>query len=130
MPRSGVLKASRLLMVFGLWSLPVLAQPQAKPAVVPGADTPAAAAQKQQTPAPSTAAAPAVAPATTAANPSEYVGAEVCKTCHEDIYTGWEKSPHWKQTYKEGGIAKHGCEDCHGPRQPRCRRRTRPRCSS
>ena len=28
--------------------------------------------------------------------PSDYVGAEVCKTCHEDIYNGWEKSPHWK----------------------------------
>ena len=46
--------------------------------------------------------------------PPEYVGAETCKTCHEDIYNGWEKSPHWKQTLKEGGIAKHGCEDCHG----------------
>jgi len=45
---------------------------------------------------------------------SDYVGAEACKGCHEDIYNGWEKSPHWKQTYKEGGIAKHGCEDCHG----------------
>ena len=46
--------------------------------------------------------------------PSDCAGAEACKTCHEDIYNGWEKSPHWKQTYKEGGIAKHGCEDCHG----------------
>ena len=46
---------------------------------------------------------------------STYVGAETCKTCHEDLYNGWEKSPHWKQTFKEGGIAKHGCEDCHGP---------------
>jgi DmsE family decaheme c-type cytochrome len=48
------------------------------------------------------------------AAPSDFAGAEACKTCHEDIYNGWEKSPHWKQTYKEGGIAKHGCEDCHG----------------
>ncbi len=46
---------------------------------------------------------------------AQYVGSETCKTCHEEIYNGWEKSPHWKQTYKEGGIAKHGCEDCHGP---------------
>ena len=46
---------------------------------------------------------------------SQYAGAEACKTCHEDIYNGWEKSAHWQQTYKEGGIAKHGCEDCHGP---------------
>ena len=33
---------------------------------------------------------------------AQYVGSEACKTCHEDIYNGWEKSPHWKQTYKEG----------------------------
>jgi DmsE family decaheme c-type cytochrome len=45
---------------------------------------------------------------------SDYAGAESCKSCHEEIYNGWEKSPHWKQTYREGGIAKHGCEDCHG----------------
>lgn len=50
-----------------------------------------------------------------ASSQSEYVGAETCKTCHADIYEGWAKSPHWRQTYKEGGIAKHGCEDCHGP---------------
>ncbi len=56
-----------------------------------------------------------VEPAKPAAEPSTYAGAEACKTCHADVYTGWEKSPHWKQTYKEGGIAKHGCEDCHGP---------------
>jgi DmsE family decaheme c-type cytochrome len=54
------------------------------------------------------------APATKAAD-AEYVGSETCKTCHEALYNGWEKSPHWKQTFKEGGIAKHGCEDCHGP---------------
>jgi DmsE family decaheme c-type cytochrome len=49
-----------------------------------------------------------------AAVPTEYAGSESCKTCHEAIYNGWEKGPHWKQTLKEGGIAKHGCEDCHG----------------
>jgi DmsE family decaheme c-type cytochrome len=54
-------------------------------------------------------------PAKSATSSSEYAGAETCKTCHADIYTGWEKSAHWQQTYKEGGIAKHGCEDCHGP---------------
>lgn len=54
-------------------------------------------------------------PAAAPPSASEYAGAETCKTCHEDIYNGWEKSPHWQQTYKEGGIAKHGCEDCHGP---------------
>jgi DmsE family decaheme c-type cytochrome len=76
-------------------------------------------AQSPATPASPAKAAPVAqatnAPATPATEPSTYAGAEACKTCHADIYTGWEKSPHWKQTYKEGGIAKHGCEDCHGP---------------
>jgi DmsE family decaheme c-type cytochrome len=120
MLQSGVLKASRLLMVLGLWSLPVLAWAQATPAA---ADAPPAAAQQQKTSAPASATAPASAAApaaaqataTSATNPSsEYAGAEACQACHADIYTGWEKSAHWKQTYKEGGIAKHGCEDCHG----------------
>jgi DmsE family decaheme c-type cytochrome len=57
----------------------------------------------------------AAAPASSApASHSEYVGSETCKTCHEDLYKSWENGPHWKQIYKEGGIAKHGCEDCHG----------------
>jgi hypothetical protein len=35
---------------------------------------------------------------------SKYVGAETCKTCHEEIYNGWEKTPHWKTTLnKDGG---------------------------
>ena len=47
---------------------------------------------------------------------SKYVGAETCKTCHEEIYNDWEKTPHWKTTLnKEGGPSKHGCEGCHGP---------------
>jgi DmsE family decaheme c-type cytochrome len=45
-----------------------------------------------------------------------YVGPEACKTCHEDIYKGFEASPHWKTTLdKRGGAAKQGCESCHGP---------------
>src|ERR1700733_8578497 len=114
MPQSGLLKASKLLMLLGLWSLPVLTQ--ATSAAAP-------AGQQQKTPAPTSAPAPAAAaappaaqaPASAAANPSGYAGAEACQACHADIYTGWEKGAHWKQTYKEGGIAKHGCEDCHGP---------------
>ena len=47
---------------------------------------------------------------------SKYVGAQTCKTCHEEIYNSWEKTPHWKTTLnKEGGAAKQGCEGCHGP---------------
>ncbi len=47
---------------------------------------------------------------------SKYVGAETCKACHEEIYSAWEKTPHWKTTLnKEGGPSKQGCEGCHGP---------------
>jgi DmsE family decaheme c-type cytochrome len=51
-----------------------------------------------------------------ALNTSNYVGADTCKTCHEEIYNRWEKTPHWKTTLnKEGGASKQGCEGCHGP---------------
>ena len=42
----------------------------------------------------------ASAPVASAPSPdvSKYVGAETCKTCHEEIYNAWEKTPH-----------------CHGP---------------
>src|ERR1700728_2577125 len=117
MPQSGVLKASKLLMALGLWSLPVLVQAQAKPATAPGAtDTPAAAAQEQKTPAPASASPTVHAASADAVNPSGYVGAEVCKTCHDDIYNAWEKSPHWKTTLDiKGGPSHQGCESCHGP---------------
>jgi len=47
---------------------------------------------------------------------SKYVGAETCKTCHEEIYNMWEKTPHWKTTLNtKGGPSKQGCEGCHGP---------------
>jgi DmsE family decaheme c-type cytochrome len=47
---------------------------------------------------------------------SKYVGAETCKTCHEEIYNSWEKTPHWKTTLDtKGGPSHQGCEGCHGP---------------
>jgi DmsE family decaheme c-type cytochrome len=55
----------------------------------------------------------AAKPASAAA--SDYAGAEACKTCHEDIYNGWEKSPHWKTTLNtKEGPSHQGCEACHG----------------
>ena len=43
-------------------------------------------------------------------------GCGVCKTCHEEIYNGWEKTPHWKTTLDtKGGPSHQGCEGCHGP---------------
>jgi DmsE family decaheme c-type cytochrome len=41
-----------------------------------------------------------------------FVGADTCKTCHEDIYTKhFEGTPHYALLKEQ----KHGCEDCHGP---------------
>jgi DmsE family decaheme c-type cytochrome len=58
-----------------------------------------------------TAQAPAQAPAN-----GGYVGAEACKICHEDLFTNYQKSPHFKTTLDTRGGASHqGCEGCHGP---------------
>ena len=43
---------------------------------------------------------------------AQYVGTDVCKTCHEDLYKkNFEATPHFKTTLEDG----HGCESCHGP---------------
>lgn len=63
--------------------------------------------------APPSAAAPASAPS---ADASKYVGAETCKTCHEELYNNWAKTAHWKTTLDtKGGPSHQGCEGCHGP---------------
>ena len=55
------------------------------------------------------------------ADQSNYVGADTCKTCHEDaptkgFYQSFETSPHWKTTYDtRRGPEWQGCEACHGP---------------
>src|ERR1700686_4345945 len=55
-------------------------------------------------------------PAASSSEASKYVGSETCKTCHEDLYNGWEKTPHWKTTLDtRGGPSHQGCEGCHGP---------------
>src|SRR5262249_7406715 len=30
------------------------------------------------------------------ADPSQYVGTDTCKTCHEDIGKTYDRGPHWK----------------------------------
>ena len=55
-------------------------------------------------------------PAADSADQSKYVGADTCKTCHEDIYNSFAKTPHWKTTYDtRRGPQWQGCEACHGP---------------
>jgi DmsE family decaheme c-type cytochrome len=58
----------------------------------------------------------ASAPTAVASSPetSKYVGAETCKTCHEEIYNAWSKTPHWKTTLNKEP-SHQGCEGCHGP---------------
>lgn len=47
---------------------------------------------------------------------SQYIGAETCKTCHEDIYKGFEATPHFVTTLDtKKGPEWQGCEACHGP---------------
>ena len=54
-------------------------------------------------------------------DPSLYVGAETCKTCHEDMpvkdfFKNYEASPHFVTTLDtKKGPEWHGCEACHGP---------------
>ncbi len=49
-------------------------------------------------------------------DPAQYIGAETCKACHEDIYKGFEKTAHFVTTMDtKRGPEWHGCEACHGP---------------
>lgn len=48
-------------------------------------------------------------------NPADYVGQKACRTCHKEIFTSWDKSPHWKTTLTHKGPEWQGCEACHGP---------------
>ena len=51
-----------------------------------------------------------------AASAAGYVGSDTCKTCHEDLFKGFEGSPHFPTTLDtRGGPSHQGCEGCHGP---------------
>jgi DmsE family decaheme c-type cytochrome len=51
-----------------------------------------------------------------AVDSSQYVGAETCKTCHEEQAKSYDSGPHWKTTLgKHKGPEFQGCEACHGP---------------
>jgi DmsE family decaheme c-type cytochrome len=59
--------------------------------------------------------------ATAAPAPSagaQYVGADVCKGCHEELFNKLQLTPHsnlLKEGKKVGAVEWHGCESCHGP---------------
>jgi DmsE family decaheme c-type cytochrome len=53
-------------------------------------------------------------------DPALYVGSDQCQTCHEEIYNGFSKTPHFVTTMdsklaENKGPEWHGCEACHGP---------------
>ncbi len=55
-------------------------------------------------------------PGSTGQTGQQYVGAETCKSCHEDIYKQFETTPHYKTLLDtRAGPAHQGCEGCHGP---------------
>jgi DmsE family decaheme c-type cytochrome len=63
---------------------------------------------------------PAVAKYVRSNDPALYVGSETCKTCHEDLYTGFANTPHFATTMDakldvHKGPEWQGCEACHGP---------------
>ncbi|MGB7942035.1 MAG: DmsE family decaheme c-type cytochrome [Terriglobales bacterium] len=93
-------RASRylLLSVVCLFSFAAFAPSQAR------SQTADKSAQSASTPA-------AAAPSS---DVSKYVGAETCKTCHEEVFNAWEKTPHWKTTLNKEP-SHQGCEGCHGP---------------
>jgi DmsE family decaheme c-type cytochrome len=49
---------------------------------------------------------------------SGFVGSDVCKTCHSDVWANFYKNPHFK-SIAAGNLppARTGCEGCHGPGQ-------------
>lgn len=47
---------------------------------------------------------------------NQYVGSEVCKTCHADVWLNFYKNPHFKSIASgKEAPEKTGCEGCHGP---------------
>jgi DmsE family decaheme c-type cytochrome len=46
-------------------------------------------------------------------NPADYVGSEVCETCHAEVAKKFSDNPHNKITLTHG--AGTACESCHGP---------------
>ena len=48
-------------------------------------------------------------------DPSQYVGSEVCATCHEDNAKNFANNPHTKIAELHGKGAGATCESCHGP---------------
>jgi DmsE family decaheme c-type cytochrome len=55
----------------------------------------------------------AEAPKAAAQNPADYVGSEICATCHADVAKKFESNPHTKMALMHGSTGAT-CENCHG----------------
>ena len=77
-----------------------------------GASITCATALGAQAPKADPGAKPAAAQARQAA-PAEFVGAETCATCHEEVVKGFADNPHTKMALMHGGSGVT-CENCHG----------------
>ena len=87
----------------------VLGNAQDKPAVSP--PSPPSRSDQDK-------AAGAKAEATPAApkKPAEYIGSEMCASCHEDISKAFAQNPHHVvEADKKRGFDTKACESCHGP---------------
>src|ERR1700749_606404 len=61
-------------------------------------------------------AAQAAGPAAAQTPGNRYVGSEVCKTCHADVWLNFYKNSHYKSIASGKETPEHtGCEGCHGP---------------
>ena len=50
------------------------------------------------------------------ATPSSFVGSNVCRACHPDIWSAFYKNPHYKSIASGKETPERtGCEGCHGP---------------
>jgi len=76
----------------------------------------AARAHAQQESPPATPPPPAQAAAPLAASGSGYVGSNVCKTCHADVWFNFYKNAHYRSLASgKEPPERTGCEGCHGP---------------
>lgn len=47
---------------------------------------------------------------------ADYVGSDVCKTCHPDVWANFYRNPHFKSVASGKESPENtGCESCHGP---------------
>src|SRR6516162_2719407 len=100
-----------------LWiAAPMLATASCALALVAGKQKDASSSQKQSSDSQKTAGNASHQDTDQPVDPSQYVGAETCMSCHEEVAAELIKGPHGKTPpAKHEGPQWQGCEACHGP---------------